>query len=85
VSQSDDFAGRLRALREQAGLTQVQLAEKAGLTLQGLGQIERGRRQPSWPTVQALARALGVDCTVFADNPPPAPAAEVAPKGRKKK
>ncbi len=65
MNQWDDFAGRLRELREAAGLTQLQLAEQAGLTEQGLGQIERGRRQPTWETVCRLAAALGVSCEAF--------------------
>jgi transcriptional regulator with XRE-family HTH domain len=78
------FADRLRQLRQDAGLTIKVLAEKAGMHHEGVAQLERGRRKPTWDTVQALAKALGVDCTAFqtdagqADPPP-------APKGRKRK
>ncbi len=55
------FGGRLRQLREAAGLTREQLAERAGLTAKGIGALERGERQRPYPhTVQALAAALGL-------------------------
>jgi len=55
------FGMRLRWLREAAGLTQEELAERAGLTAQGVGALERGDRRRPYPhTVQALAMALGV-------------------------
>src|SRR5688572_9730428 len=55
------FGARLRALREAAGLTQEELAERAGLSVNGLSQLERGeRRRPHPRTVRALAEALGL-------------------------
>jgi transcriptional regulator with XRE-family HTH domain len=75
------FKDLLRQLREKAGLTQQQLAEKAGLPLGSLRNHEQGQRLPSWPAIVKLARALGVSADVFAecdevtepaDEPPPA-------------
>jgi transcriptional regulator with XRE-family HTH domain len=63
------FAGRLREIREQAGLTQQQLADKAGLTREGVAQLETGRRRPAWDTVVVLCSALGVDCNTFMQEP----------------
>jgi predicted ATPase/transcriptional regulator with XRE-family HTH domain len=55
----DSFGGLLRRYREQAGLTQEALAEKAGLTPNAISSLERGRRRNPYPhTVQALAAAL---------------------------
>src|SRR5687768_14027201 len=59
---------RLRNLRDAAKLTQAQLAEMVGLSKSGLAYIEQGLREPGWGTVQALAKALGVDCTAFVDD-----------------
>jgi transcriptional regulator with XRE-family HTH domain len=59
------FARRLKVLREGAGLTQSQLAERAGLHLGAVFKLEQGRREPSWATVQALCVALGVSCEEF--------------------
>jgi transcriptional regulator with XRE-family HTH domain len=56
---STGFAQRLKALREARGLTQSQLAEAAGLNLHGLTKLEQGVGEPHWPTVLALADALG--------------------------
>jgi transcriptional regulator with XRE-family HTH domain len=62
------FADRLRELRGKAGLSQAELANRAGLHRFGISKLELGLREPTWATVQALALALGVDCTAFADT-----------------
>lgn len=59
------FAGRLKALRERAGLSQKALAEAAGLVTSAIGHLEQGLRKPAWETVLALGKALGVPCTAF--------------------
>src|SRR5207302_9713946 len=73
MSEAKWFPGRLRELREQAGLTQEQLAERAGLTRDGIAQLERGRHGPSWETVVALVKALGVDANAFLQEPAAVP------------
>ena len=56
------FAARLRRLRESAGLTQEELAERAGLTAKGISALERGDRRHPYPaTVRAIAEALTLD------------------------
>jgi transcriptional regulator with XRE-family HTH domain len=62
---TNQFAGRLKELREQAGLTQQALADVAGLSKACVADLEQGRREPSWATVVALAQALGKDCRAF--------------------
>lgn len=54
------FGERVRKLREQRGLTQEQLADKAGMHFTYVGQIERGVRNPSLVNIEKLARALNV-------------------------
>lgn len=66
---ADWFAARLKELREEAGITQEQLAAKAGLSKDGISHLEQGRRIPSWETVLQLATALGVDCRAFSEAP----------------
>ena len=57
--QTPSFGALLRRFREGAGLTQEQLAERAGLTAKGIGALERGeRRHPQPHTVKALVTAL---------------------------
>lgn len=55
------FGGKLRDLREAAGLTQEELAAEAGMTAKGVSAIERGERKRPYPhTVRSLADALNL-------------------------
>lgn len=49
---------RIKYLREQSGLTQEQLAEKAGISLDYLGKIEVSINKPGLKTVFKIAKAL---------------------------
>ncbi|HEX5501268.1 MAG TPA: tetratricopeptide repeat protein [Thermomicrobiales bacterium] len=61
MGQGESFGAHLRRRREIAGLTQEELAERAGLTGKAVGALERGERQYPYPhTVRALADALGL-------------------------
>lgn len=52
----------LRSLRERAGLTQEELAERAGVTPHAISALERGARTRPYPhTVRSLADGLGLD------------------------
>jgi transcriptional regulator with XRE-family HTH domain len=76
---STGFAGRLKALRSDAGLTQARLAELAGLHPLAIAKLERGEREPTWATVLAIAKALNVSVSAFvaegeaASETPPRP------------
>src|SRR6185436_10616220 len=62
--EQDDttFATLLRQLREAAALSQRELAERAGLSLRGISDLERGLRQLPHPnTLRRLADALRVE------------------------
>src|SRR5215210_2305604 len=53
------FGTILRELREAGGLTQEELASRAGLTAKAVSALERGERKRPYPhTVRALADAL---------------------------
>ncbi len=55
------FGQRLRALREVAGLSQEELAERAGVSTDAVSSLERGTRAHPYPaTVRALAGALAL-------------------------
>ena len=51
---------RIRELRKRADLTQFKLAERAGITPDYLGRIERGRGAVTLETLERIASALGV-------------------------
>src|SRR5829696_254706 len=52
---------RLRAIREGAGLNQIQLAAASGLTHEAISRLETGRCWPYAETVRKLAKALNVE------------------------
>ena len=55
------FGTMLREFRVAAGLTQEELASRAGLTAKAVSALERGERKRPYPhTVRALAEALGL-------------------------
>jgi transcriptional regulator with XRE-family HTH domain len=76
------FGNRLRELRNNADLTQTQLAERAGIARSFVAKMEAGQHIPSWDTVQAIAKALGVNCMAFQDDGQVEPK---KPKPKKKK
>lgn len=51
---------RIAQLREEAGLTQVDLAKKVPCDSSLLSRIERGRVAPSLSTLHGIASALGI-------------------------
>ena len=54
------IGGRIRQLRESAGLTQVALAELADIGRVTLVRLERGEQSPKFKTLEAIATALGI-------------------------
>ena len=54
---------RIREARVRRGLTQLDLAQAAELSVAYVSLIERGGRNPPLTTVASLARALGVGVT----------------------
>ena len=61
AGRGGSFGALLRDLREGAGLTQEELALRAGLSPNAVGTLERGARKHPYPhTVRSLADALGL-------------------------
>jgi transcriptional regulator with XRE-family HTH domain len=54
---------RIRSLRVERGLTQEQLCEKAGISLDAVTRIESGSRVPTLNTLERLAHGLNVAIT----------------------
>src|SRR5215213_4984351 len=67
-TQQDQIARRIRALREERGLTQAALAGSLGFNdRQTLAAIEAGERRVSPEELLRVAQALGVDVDTFLD------------------
>ena len=63
--QSPDVGTRVRALREQRGLSMRALAELCELSPNAISLIERGKSSPNVSTLHRLATALQVHITAF--------------------
>jgi putative transcriptional regulator len=63
----------IRTLREQAGLTQAELARRVGVTRQTLIAIEQGRYSPTLELAFQISRVFGVvldDVFQYPDDDP---------------
>src|SRR5262245_32298962 len=60
---SSNLAGYLRQLRQQAGKSQRQLADLAGIDVTYLSKLENGRQGGSERVLRLLADALGIPAT----------------------
>ncbi len=54
------FGKRLQNLRREAGITQEQLADKTGLTVESISNIERGLYGPKFENLERIAAVLKV-------------------------
>jgi DNA-binding XRE family transcriptional regulator len=60
ISMPQPIALKLRALREQRGLTQKEAAQLADVSELTVYRLESGKRTPYMPTVTKIARVYGV-------------------------
>lgn len=59
-----ELGGTVRAMREQCGLSQSQLARAAGMAQSAVARFEAGGSIPTMPVLDRLAAALGADLVV---------------------
>lgn len=59
------FGRRVRELRQRLGISQEELADRAGLHWTYVGGIERGERNPALVNIGKLAKALEVSLAEF--------------------
>ena len=95
MSSTSEAAGdRIRQLRENKGLTQKALADRADVSVPFLSDLERGKRNPSGRVLLRLARALSTTTDFIlrggepqlAERRPPAPIPpELAEAAREKR
>lgn len=55
----------VREARKRVGLTQRELAERAGTTQSAIARIETGRSTPTFDTVLRLLRLCGLDLDIM--------------------
>lgn len=63
-----NIGARIKRFRNQKGLTQVKLAENAGISRSYLADVEANRYNPSLSTLMEVAQALGIAVSCLLDN-----------------
>jgi transcriptional regulator with XRE-family HTH domain len=58
MSLAQSFGRNVRRIRLERGVTLEALADQVGLSYSYLGEIERGRRNPTLAVVERIATAL---------------------------
>ncbi|MGH3121347.1 MAG: helix-turn-helix domain-containing protein, partial [Streptosporangiaceae bacterium] len=64
------LGARLRRIRRERRLSQEQLAERAGISVEMVRKTEQGRRYPRIPVLMRIAQALDTPLSELADNRP---------------
>jgi ribosome-binding protein aMBF1 (putative translation factor) len=59
-----ELGWQVRELRVQQGLSQTELARRAGMTQPAVARFEAGGTVPTLPVLERLARSLGAELTV---------------------
>jgi DNA-binding XRE family transcriptional regulator len=75
-----EIALAVRAMREEAGMTQVQLASLIGVKQPMIARVEQGRdsRTPSWDVLRRVGQALGKQLVVgFITSKRPVPLVQI--------
>ncbi len=68
MSLNEIFARNLRKRRAQMKITQEELAERARLTRNYIGNLERGEKSPTLDALEAIAEALGLTPSELIDT-----------------
>jgi transcriptional regulator with XRE-family HTH domain len=58
----------IKKLREARGLTQEELASRAGTTVGTVSRLEAAKSAPAWATVMQLIDAMGISLPELAQN-----------------
>jgi transcriptional regulator with XRE-family HTH domain len=82
MEQTFSLGAKLRAIRDERGFSQRELAQRAGLSANAISLIERDENSPSVSTLQSLAAALNVKMGYFFEDEEPASVLLVRPEGR---
>lgn len=60
----DEMIALVKQRRESLRITQETLADLSGIGLRTLKQLESGKGNPTWLTLQKLAQTLGLELTM---------------------
>ena len=61
-------AARLRKARQAKGMTQAEVAQKAGISENHYAQVERAEKNPTVSTFKSIIKAVGVSSADILDN-----------------
>ena len=62
------FAQRMRLLRNEAGISQEELAFRSKLDRTYINSVENGKRNISIVNIEKIAKALGISVSEFFNN-----------------
>jgi len=65
---SANLAKKIKSFRREKELTQLKLAEKAGIAQSFLSNIENNLQSPSLKNLEKISKALGVSLNDLLDN-----------------
>lgn len=64
MNHRQKIGSQLKALRESAGLTQSQMAEKTGLQRANIARVEGGKCNTGIDTIQKMCDIIGVEIEI---------------------
>lgn len=70
MALKDNFRANLRKEMTQRGLSQSELSRRSGVRQATISEALAGVREPSFETIEALARVLDVNAAQFFLEPP---------------
>ncbi|SFM50694.1 Helix-turn-helix [Gracilibacillus orientalis] len=63
---TNKWGKRIKAFRKLKGYTQIEFAEKLGISVSQLGEMERGKRIPTTDNLEDIATKLDISLEEFA-------------------
>ena len=58
------IAKKIKKMRKERGITQMQLAEYAGVSFSTINRLEKGERNITWETVKNILEVFGYSLSV---------------------
>ena len=67
MSKKKTIGAIFKEARLEKGLTQVEVAEKAGIHWNTVAKVEREEQKPEYHTIKSIAKVLGIDISKLPD------------------